>query len=225
MDLTFASAFSVGGLVGHVAYLLLVLSMLMRTLFWLRLLVIASALTAILYAGLWLRDPVSLFWESLLVTVNVIQIAVEWGRRRRARFSAEEHAFVKARFPGLGPHEARRLLDLGQWGDLAPGTRLTTQDRTVTRLVYLAGGRVDVEVDGRRVATCLPGNFVGEMSLVDGGTASATTTVAESARAWQISSQVVERLRADQGRLIAALELGIAQDLKAKIMAANADAR
>lgn len=224
MDLTLASAFSFGGFVGHLAYLLLVLSMIMRSLFWLRIFVIASALTAILYAGIWLRDPVSLAWESMLVMVNVIQIALEWRNRRRARFSDEERVFLEARFPGLGPHEARRLLDLGSWRELDAGTRLTTQDSRVAQLVYLASGRVDVVVDGRSVATCNPGNFVGEMSLVDSGMASATTTVTEPGRAWCISAEQVERLRTGHDRLMAALELGIAQDLKAKILAANARA-
>lgn len=74
MELTLSSAFSPGAMVGHLAYLLLVASMLMRTLFALRLLVIASALVAIAYAAIWLNDPVSSFWEALLVVVNILQI-------------------------------------------------------------------------------------------------------------------------------------------------------
>ena len=59
MELTLASAFSQEGLLGHAAYVLLVLSMLMRTLLWLRLLVIASAILGISYAAFILGDPVS----------------------------------------------------------------------------------------------------------------------------------------------------------------------
>jgi len=50
VELTLESAFSTGGLVGHFAYMLLVLSMVMRRMIWLRILVILSALVAIAYA-------------------------------------------------------------------------------------------------------------------------------------------------------------------------------
>lgn len=72
MELTIESALSPGGLVGHTSYLLLVVSMLMRRMWLLRILVIASSLVAITYDMVWLKDPVGVFWESLLVSVNVI---------------------------------------------------------------------------------------------------------------------------------------------------------
>ena len=57
MELTLASAFSQEGLLGHAAYVLLVLSMLMRTLLWLRLLVIASAILGDILRCLHPRRP------------------------------------------------------------------------------------------------------------------------------------------------------------------------
>ena len=67
MELTLESAFSTGGMVGHLAYLLLVLSMVMRQMYLLRILVILSASIAIAYALFWLKDPIGVFWESLLM--------------------------------------------------------------------------------------------------------------------------------------------------------------
>lgn len=221
MELTLESAFSAGGLVGHLAYLLLVISMLMRSLFWLRVLVIASALIAITYAAVWLNDPVSTFWESALVIVNVIQITIEWRANRRARFTPEEQAFVNARLQGLGKFEARRLLDLGRWTDAPAGTQLTGEGAQVENLIYLSEGTVAVMVGNRRVATCTPGSFVGEMSLVGGGPASATTVVETPARFWAVPMATVLKLRDQNSRLVAALEVAIAHDLKSKVIAAN----
>ena len=42
MELSFESAFSTGGLVGHLAYLLLILSIIMRNIVWLRVFMIVS---------------------------------------------------------------------------------------------------------------------------------------------------------------------------------------
>ena len=107
MELTLDSAFSTGGIVGHLAYVLLIASMLMRQMVWLRLLVIASALVGILYSIVWLSDPVSSFWETLLVTVNVVQLGITWRQNSRARFSARELSFTSRRLRGLAPGEQR----------------------------------------------------------------------------------------------------------------------
>lgn len=221
MELTLDSAFSTGGMVGHLAYVLLVASMLMRSMVWLRIVVIASALVAVLYAAVWLGDPVSLFWETMLVAVNIAQLTLTWVLNRRARFTAEEQGFVDARLPGLSRQEARRLLNLGQWQDVPQGHELTRQGAKVATLVYLTGGAARVQVDGRTVATIQPGHFVGEMSVVDGGPASATVAMAAPGRLWALPRPALDRLRADGSRLAAALELAIAHDLKAKVVLAN----
>ncbi|TNF59101.1 MAG: cyclic nucleotide-binding domain-containing protein [Rhodobacteraceae bacterium] len=222
LELTLESALSPGGMVGHLAYFLLVISMLMRSILWLRIFVIASALVAITYAGIWLKDPVSTFWETMLVTVNVIQILLIWRSNRRARFTEEEQTLVSERLRNLSRHEARKLLDMGLWVEAAPGTRLTDEGHPVPYLVYFATGGAEIEVGGRIVARCGPGNFVGEMSLVDNSPASATATVNAPSRYWMIPTDRLRKLRAEGSSLSAALEAGIAQDLKGKILAANA---
>ena len=125
MELTIESALSSDGALGHSAYLLLVLSMLMRRMVWLRLLVIASALLAIAYSALILTDPVSTFWESLLVLVNIGQLSLTWWLDRRTQFDAREDRLRGAHFPRLAPSRLRRLLRRGQWVALGAGTRLT----------------------------------------------------------------------------------------------------
>lgn len=210
---------------GHFAYILLVASMLMRSLTALRLLVIASALVAIAYAVFWLRDPVSWFWESMLVLVNVFQIVRQWLANRRARFSPEEEHFVAERLSSLSRHEARHLLNLGVWMDGFEGTILTTQGEPVQHLVYLIDGKVDIYSDGERVGACVPGNFVGEMSVLEGGQASATARVASPSRYWLIPAEQLRQLHRKSPKVAAALELGIARDLRTKIISANARTR
>ena len=62
-------------IVGHIAYVLLIGSMMMRSMNWLRALAImAGTISAIYY---WrLGDQVSFFWESLFTFVNLIQLTI-----------------------------------------------------------------------------------------------------------------------------------------------------
>jgi hypothetical protein len=127
MELTLASALSQEGLLGHAAYVLLVISMLMRTLLWLRILVIASAVLGISYSALILGDPVSTFWETCLVVVNVAQLLLANWRNLRARFSDDERTLLGRHLPGLSRGEARALLDSGTWHRLEDGASMTTE--------------------------------------------------------------------------------------------------
>lgn len=222
MELTLESALSPGAMVGHFAYLLLVISMLMRSITWLRIFVILSAIVALIYGAVWLHDPVTVFWEGMLIVVNVVQIALIWHANRRAQFNADEQKLIAERLPTLSPREARKLLDMGLWLDAEPGTDLTEQGQPVRHLVYLLSGEATIHVDGRVVGRCEPGNFVGEMSLVDGGPASATAKVSQPAYCWMIPTDRLRKLREEQSPLMAALEVGIAHDLKHKILASNA---
>ncbi|WP_050928213.1 Crp/Fnr family transcriptional regulator [Aestuariivita boseongensis] len=222
MELTLESALSPGAMVGHFAYLLLVISMLMRSITWLRIFVILSAIVALAYGAIWLHDPVTVFWEGMLIVVNVVQIFIIWYTNRRVQFNEDERRLIAERLNTLSPREARRLLDMGLWIDALPGTDLTEQGQPVHHLVYLLSGEVTIEVDGRTVGRCEPGNFVGEMSLVDGGPASATAKVAQEAYCWMIPTDRLRKLRREASPLMAALEVGIAHDLKRKILASNA---
>lgn len=221
MELTLESAFSTGGLIGHLSYFFLITSMMMRTLLALRILVIASASIAIAYAAIWLQDPVSTFWETLLVLVNIIQITIEWLKNRSAKFSPEETQFVKERLHALSPAEARQVLSLGVWADGVVGTELAKQGTPVTHLAYLSTGQVEITFDAKKVGVCLPGNYVGEMSVLAGGPASATATVSETSRYWLISADQLRKLHSKAPKIAAALELGMAKDMRHKIIAAN----
>ncbi|MEM1072875.1 MAG: cyclic nucleotide-binding domain-containing protein [Pseudomonadota bacterium] len=225
MELTFESAFSTGGLVGHISYVLLITSMTMRSMTWLRILVIGYAIVSITYAAVWLKDPVSIFWETVLVIVNLIQLAREWLRQRRAVFSDEEARFVATRFSGLSKADARQLLNLGVWVDGATGTNLTTEGEPVDHVAYISEGSVDVYHSDARVGTCRPGNFIGEMSVLGHTAASATAVVAEKARYWLIPSEKLLELQEHSPTLASAFQAGIAQDLSTKVISNNAALR
>lgn len=221
MELTLESAFSTGGMVGHLSYVLLIISMLMRSLTALRVLVIASALTAIAYDTIWLKDPVGVFWETLLVTVNIIQIAREYMIERRVRFSPEEAHFFETHLSSLSRKDARRLLNMGIWVDGEPGTVLTREREPVKNLIYLLSGRVDILSQDAKVGACIAGNFVGEMSVLSKSTASATAVVAEPSRYWMIGAERLHKLQKDDPVIGNAFQSGIARDLRNKIISIN----
>ncbi|WP_157973599.1 Crp/Fnr family transcriptional regulator [Tropicimonas sp. IMCC34043] len=223
MELTLTSAMSGGAMVGHLSYLLLVVSMMMQSMLWLRLLVILSSLLAIAYEAVWLHDPVGLFWESALVVVNLLQIARLWYRSRVARFLPEDRLLAETVLQIRDPALARSLLDGGFWTDLPEGSELVHQGQPPSHLTFLASGAAGVRRDGATLAEVGPGAFVGEMSIFDPeGMASATVVVSRPVRCWRISFERLRHWQRAQPDLSAAIEAGLARDMRQKIVAGNA---
>jgi hypothetical protein len=221
MELSLDSAFSLGGMVGHLAYVFLVLSMLMRSIVALRIFFVVNVLLNILYVTVWVRDPVQLFWESTLFLINIIQLVLIWFQNRRASFSEEEQVFAASRLRGLSRSQTRQLLDSGRWWDLIPGTRLTVEGERPTHLTYISSGYVGIFVGDQRVAGCGSGRYIGEMSVLDREPASATVTVERLARVWQLSTETLDRLVERKPAVAAVLEAGIARDMRSKLLEGN----
>lgn len=118
----------------------------------------------------------------VFVAVNGVQISV---LRRRAKRGAmlEEETSLFDRLLGIeDPGRQQHLRDLMKWRDVEQGEVLMRQHQPDPPLIYVARGGVHVECDGRIVGLCGPEEFLGEMSLVSGQTASATVIVAERSR-------------------------------------------
>lgn len=179
----------------HLPYALLVLSMLMNSMGWLRAIAIAAGLIRIVNRAFFEIDPVVVFWEVIFVAVNVGQLMILWYYARRHRFAEHERYFAESMPSSVDRRTIRRLLRLAQLHHAAPGDRLTTEGMPVGELIFIADGVVQIERGGSIVAVCGPGDFVGEMSFVTGAAASATAVVVKPLR----------YLAFDQGRLRAAL--------------------
>ncbi|MEO0681594.1 MAG: cyclic nucleotide-binding domain-containing protein [Pseudomonadota bacterium] len=221
MDLSLESAFSAGGFVGHLSYVLLIVSMCMRRMWLLRVFVVASSLVGIFYVTVFLGDPVGLFWESLLVLVNVAQLTLTYLENRRFAFDGEDARFVVKQLPGLSNRLKRRLLDMGEWRDLAPGAELTRQGEPAERLYFLLSGEVDILVDGVTVARCEEDSFVGEISVLSHGPASADARARTQVRAWSAPAEALRAAAARHPELDQALRASFHRVVLEKLLRSN----
>ena len=106
VDATFMSQF----MVGNLTYVLLIISMLMTRMLWLRIFAIAAGVVGAVYTWFWLNDPISTTWEIIFVSVNIVQLAIAGYRNAVLTFSPDERAFYNLMVPSLEPHQVRRLL-------------------------------------------------------------------------------------------------------------------
>lgn len=221
MELTIQSALSLGGMVGHLSYLLLVVSMLMRVMWALRVLVILSALVGITYDIFWTKDPVGVFWETSLIVVNVVQLLIAYLQNRSENFTPHESAFVNAAFPGLSNSLKRRILSAGAWREVKEGTKLTTEGCQVDQLTFLVGGQAAISVNGTVVGRCAQGDFVGEVTALTGGKATGSAEIVEAGLIWQIDAEKLRSLVEKHHEIAQAMQASFHRHMLAKLVAAN----
>jgi CRP-like cAMP-binding protein len=204
-------------LAGHISYVLLITSMLMRRMHLLRLIAIsAGVFSAIYYISL--GDSISFFWESLFTLVNATQLLILFIENRRGRFSAEEQMFVDKVLKGVERAHIRRLMKLGAWTEVNEGYVLIREDTEPSNLIYIARGSAVVERNGKKVGTAGTGDFLGEMSYLSGKSATATVTTQESTRYLAFERSALRRHLKKNPEIRHALEAGFNRNLVEKLV-------
>lgn len=162
-----------GALVGHFAYVLLIVSMMMRSMHWLRIFAIGAGTVSAIYYWT-LGDYVSMFWESLFSLVNIIQLLIIAFENRRGRFTREEELFIASCLQGLERAQSRRLVRLGAWTEVSDETVLITENTCPQFLKFIVEGSARIEHNNNILGLVGKGDFLGEMSYLTGKPASAT---------------------------------------------------
>lgn len=207
-------------IVRNITYALLLLSVLMRNISWLRTFAIASGTGRIIF-----EDPVTAFWETMLVTVNVAQLALIWWDNRKRNFSPATEQFLSTFEPKLGNAAAAALVKAGVWREAGPGAVLTTQGLPLNGLIYVSSGEVKIDVGGTQVGTCSTGDFLGEMTWQSGKPATGTATAATLVSYLVFDRKRLQRLLSKKPELKFALQTSFNHNLSQKLMRANAGAQ
>lgn len=201
----------------HIPYALLVISMMMNDMGWLRTLAIAAGVLRIVNRTFVDIDPSIALWETAFVLVNVVQLSILWYYARRHRFSDDEKRLLDTMPPDINRRTVRRLLRMASLETAEAGTRLTVAGEPVQRLTFLTDGVAQIERDGGIIAVCGPGDFIGEMSFATRNPASATVVCARPTRFFAFNQEELRRAIARDSEMRRALDAGFSQNLAGKL--------
>ena len=211
-------------LAGHISYMLLIVSMLMRTMHWLRAFAIsAGVFSAIYYISI--GDPISFFWETIFTLVNATQLLILMIENRRGRFSADEQRFIDHVLKGVERAQIRRLMKLGAWTEVADGRTLFVEEEKPADLVYVVQGQAEVIRHGENVGSIGPGDFIGEMSYLSGEPATATVTTTSRVRYLAFEQEALRAYLGRNAEIRHAMEAGFNRNLVGKLAKTSSQLR
>ncbi|MEP5760125.1 MAG: cyclic nucleotide-binding domain-containing protein [Litoreibacter sp.] len=136
-------------------------------------------------------------------------------------FSEQEQAFLDGQLPTLPRSIARTFLDSVKWVEESKGHFLTLEGEENHRLIYLIDGDAAITLKGQLIGRCPEGSFVGEMTALDGGAATATAMLLNPTRYISIRSAELKRLCMANPELRIHLERAFALDTRKKLLASN----
>ena len=143
---------------------------------------------------------IQVFW----IAISVIGLGRMIWLRRGVQLTEDERQFVEMAFPNLPRHDAQRLVRAGHWVEAAPGHVLLTEGEPVQSLYYLVSGAAEAKVGSQSIGTAI--GMIGEINIQNGGPATATIEIVDTARLFVLSGKTLRALMRDDPDLARYLE-------------------
>lgn len=207
-------------IVGHLSFVLAATSFLLRDILLLRLVAVVASLSGIAFAygGLPTTNWIVIAWQCVFILINVgwsIRLVRE---RSGIRFSEDEKELYETVFRAFAPFEFMKLMRIARWEKAAPGAALATAGATVPDLMLIYNGAAEVALPGGGTRRLRDGAFIGELSFVRGGAASATVSAVEPTRYLAWSKPALRELLHRNPAMRSAMQTVISEDLTRKLL-------
>jgi cAMP-binding proteins - catabolite gene activator and regulatory subunit of cAMP-dependent protein kinases len=204
----------------HIASILTAVAYLVKDILWLRFLTVLACICGIVFNYFVPATPlwVVIYWNLLFMAINIVQIGIIFKERREVDFTEEEKELYETLFKNFAPFEFMKLLRVGQWLEAKKDQVLAVEEKKLDEVMLIYNGLVSVETGGQTVAQLRDGNFIGEISFLRGGAATATVRALEPTRYLSWSKQDLSQLLNRNPSMRFAMQTVISADLTGKLM-------
>ncbi len=214
--------FSWSDIPGHVAYVVIGISYLLTSIFWLRIAAVVGLALEILYfvvsgSGLW----TSIFWDSIFILINVVMLAALIRDRLSLRLTANQKTFLAPLMKEHDKAQIAQLLRTGGWRTLSAGETITREGEAVSDLTFVSDGLTEVRVRDQVVAHVGAGNFIGDVSFAMGSVATATVVADGDVRVLALDQAKLRALCEKDQQIASALYRRIGGGLADKMRGAT----
>ena len=207
-------------LAGHLASVLTMVAYLLKDILWLRFLTVLSCFAGIVFVYFVPATPLwtVIYWNVLFAIINIVQIAIIIKERSGVHFTEEEKELHETLFKNFAPFEFMKLMRVGQWREAKPGDVLAIEQQPLDAVMLIYNGTAGVEKDGKEVAKLRDGNFIGEVSFITEGVATATVRALMPTRYITWPKTAIKSLLNRNPSMRFAMQAMLSTDLSKKLM-------
>lgn len=207
-------------LTGHIASLLTVAAYILKDILWLRLLTILSCFAGIAFNYFVPATPLwtVIYWNVLFAIINIVQVAIIVKERSGVHFTEEEKELHETLFKNFAPFEFMKLMRIGKWLEAKQGQLLATEQQPIDSVMLIYNGLVAVETNGKEVAKLKDGNFIGEVTFMTGGAATATVRALQPTRYIAWPKEAIKQLLNRNPSMRFAMQALLSTDLSKKLI-------
>jgi CRP-like cAMP-binding protein len=148
-------------------------------------------------------------------------IALYIFERKTLSLNDDEAKLYYMVFPQMEKVIYKKLLKTGKWINYHEGTILIKEHEHIEHLMILFEGRVQIDVSGKTITVLNPGSFIGEMSLLSGGSATATVTSISDVKLFSWDKKELTRLLKNDNDMEMELMKIFSSDLVNKLVKLN----
>ena len=210
----------VGQVAGHLASILTMAAYLLKDILWLRFLTILSCFAGIAFNYFVPATPLwtVIYWNILFAIINIVQVAIIIKQRSGVHFTELEKELHETLFKNFAPFEFMKLMRVGKWLEAKQGEILAMEKQSLSAVMLIYNGLVGVETNGKEVARLKDGNFIGEVSFITGGEATATVRALMPTRYIAWPKEAISQLLNRNPSMRFAMQSMLSTDLSKKLM-------
>lgn len=157
----------------------------------------------------------AIFWNTLLVGVNIVFLALALSARRPGTMSRNEEVLFSA-LRALSPGQFRRVAKHAIWRVAGENCVLTTEGESLASLYYVFSGNIEI-IKGGKSRTRAGNMFVGEIAFLRKSRASATVKIQKGSSYVEWPSSTLRRIIDHDSEMKMALLSVLNNDLTQKV--------
>ena len=161
---------------GHISFVIIALSFVMRDIVWLRIVSIVGSIFSIIFNYFIPGGPIWIVigWSAVFILIHAYNLWVSVQERQAVSFSPEEKEIFETVFQGFSGVEFMKLLRTGEWREVSKNELIVQEGKHVNEITFIYNGEASIESKGKRINTIRDGAFIGEMEFFSEKEATAT---------------------------------------------------
>ena len=171
-------------ILGNIANGMYLLASGFKKIIYLRIILVLAGLLEIWYFLLAAPDDllISIIWGILFVVINVFMIGLYIYERKSLALKDDDAKLYYMVFQKMEKVLFKKLMKAGHWVACPQNCILIRETEKTNTLLVLFEGKIRIEYEKRPITILNPGSFIGEISFLAGGNASATAIAETEAR-------------------------------------------